>query len=167
MQPLFVLTTHLSSCSLLCSIRTLLTALQSMASPSQSSSSASDDEDRPSSSSSEDGQQAAAPSVASTAGGQTRICHDLKKARTCQLCNCSSSDESPLDYVGEEIFPEASGRVPWRSYDRVKAQDGETVRVPSGRLCLICFNVYRALGSSIAIVVPIILYIIYFLLFPT
>ena len=65
-----------------------------------------------------------AASVASTAGGQTRICHDLKKARTCQLCNCSSSDESPLDYVGEEIFPEASGRVPWRSYDKARAQDG-------------------------------------------
>ena len=39
--------------------------------------------------------------------------------------------------------------LPWRSYDKVKQDDGDTVRVPSGKLCLICFNVYRALGTSV------------------
>ena len=94
------------------------------------------------------------PSVASTAGGQTRICHVLKKARICQLCNCSSSDESPLDYVGRRSSPRPLvGCLGEANYDKAKAQDGETVR--AAKLCLNCLNVYRALSSSIAIMVSI------------
>ncbi|CAK9111622.1 Uncharacterized protein SCF082_LOCUS51789, partial [Durusdinium trenchii] len=74
-------------------------------------------------------------------------CPTLRKPRCCQLCNGRSTDESPLEYPTDEIFPEVEGRLPWRSYEKAKEEDsGETVRVPSGRLCLICFNVYRALG---------------------
>ena len=88
-----------------------------------------------------------ASTAASLAGGLARISLTLQKPRCCQLCNGRSTDESPLEYPTDEIFPEVEGRLPWRSYEKAKEEDsGETVRVPSGRLCLICFNVYRALG---------------------
>ena len=88
-----------------------------------------------------------ASTAASLAIGLARISLTLRKPRCCQLCNGRSTDESPLEYLTDEIFPEVEGRLPWRSYEKAKEEDsGETVRVPSGRLCLICFNVYRALG---------------------
>lgn len=89
---------------------------------------------------------AAAPSVASTSTGRLWVVFDLRKARTCLLCNCSSTDQSPLDY-GDEIQQEHEGRIPWRSYEKVKTREGDTVQVPSGKLDRICFNVFRALGS--------------------
>ena len=100
-----------------------------------------------SSPSSSDESPVAAPPASSVGslGGALRVSYDCRKCRQCTLCNAKSTDESPLDY-SEEIFPEVQGRIPWRSYEKVKTDDGETVRVPSGRLCLICFNVYRALS---------------------
>lgn len=89
---------------------------------------------------------APAPSVASTSTGRLRVVFDLRKARKCLLCNCSSTDQSPLDY-GDEIQQEHEGRIPWRSYEKVKTPEGDTVQVPSGKLDRICFNVFRALGS--------------------
>ena len=83
--------------------------------------------------------------AASSAGGLARISLTLRKPRCCQLCNGRSTDESPLDYATDELFPEVEGRLPWRSYEKAK-EEASAVRVPSGRLCLICFNVYRALG---------------------
>lgn len=104
-----------------------------------SSSSSSEDEAEPSG-----GPQAR--SVASTNPGVVRICFVTRKGRVCILCNAKSTDQSPLEYV-DEIPAEAGGRIPWRSYEKVRAADGESVKVPSGKLCLICFNVYRALGA--------------------
>ena len=74
------------------------------------------------------------------------VSFDLRKARKCLLCNGSSTDQSPLEYT-DDVFPEVHGRLPWRSYEKAKTKEGDTVRVPSGKLCLICFNVYRALGT--------------------
>ena len=92
-----------------------------------------------------------AGSVASSAVvGKLRICFTSRKPRKCVLCNAQSTDESPLEYT-DDIFPESQGRIPWRSYEKVRATDGESVRVPSGKLCLICFNVYRALGAVASI----------------
>jgi len=84
-------------------------------------------------------------SVVSSATGLV-ISHDHRKPRTCLLCNSTSSDDSPLEVTEEAAVDMA---LPWRSYDKVKQGDGDTVRVPSGKLCLICFNVYRALGTSV------------------
>ena len=58
----------------------------------------------------------------------------------------TSSDENPLEVTEEAAVDMA---LPWRSYDKVKTADGDTVRVPSTKLCLICFNVYRALGTLV------------------
>ena len=83
-------------------------------------------------------------SVVSSATGLV-ISHDHRKPRTCLLCNSTSSDDSPLEVTEEAAVDMA---LPWRSYDKVKQDDGDTVRVPSGKLCLICFNVYRAFGLA-------------------
>ena len=71
-----------------------------------------------------------------------RVVYNLSKACECQLCNSKSTDDSPLAAaVG------GSTRRPWRSYKKVKDRvSGETVKVPEGKLCLLCFNVYRMLG---------------------
>ena len=98
-----------------------------------------------SSSSDESGAPPPPPSSVGSSGGALRVSYTSRKSRHCTLCNAKSTDESPLEYT-EEIFPEVQGRIPWRSYEKVKMDDGEQVRVPSGKLCLICFNVYRALG---------------------
>ena len=84
-------------------------------------------------------------SVVSSATGLV-VSHDHRKPRSCLLCNSTSSDESPLEVTEEAAVDMA---LPWRSYDKVKTADGDTVRVPSGKLCLICFNVYRALGTLV------------------
>ena len=86
----------------------------------------------------------ASTAVSTVAGPLVRF--DLRKARTCLLCNSGSSDQSPLEYT-DEIYPETGGRLPWRSYEKRKLEDGTLVRVPSGRLDLVCFNVYRGLGT--------------------
>ena len=87
-----------------------------------------------------------ASTAASTVAGPLVVRFDLRKARTCLLCNSGSSDQSPLEYT-DEIYPETGGRLPWRSYEKRKLEDGTLVRVPSGRLDLVCFNVYRGLGT--------------------
>lgn len=84
-------------------------------------------------------------SVVSSAIGLV-VSHDHCKPRSCLLCNSTSSDESPLEVTEEAAVGMA---LPWRSYDKVKTADGDTVRVPSTKLCLICFNVYRALGTLV------------------
>ena len=81
-----------------------------------------------------------------------RISYTLRKARQCLLCNTSSTDESPLTYGDDEVSLEVQGRVPWRSYEKARADDGEVYKVPSGKLCLVCFNVYRALGHLACVV---------------
>ena len=85
-------------------------------------------------------------SVVSSATGLV-VSHDYRKARKCLLCNSTSTEGSPLDATEEAAVDMA---LPWRSYEKVKTDDGDTVRVPSGKLCLICFNVYRALGVLVS-----------------
>lgn len=73
-----------------------------------------------------------------------RIClmrHNLCKACTCLLCSKSSVDPSPLTHAHENDA--WSGRRPWGKYRKVTDQG---VRVPEGRICLLCFNVFRSLG---------------------
>lgn len=62
------------------------------------------------------------------------------------MCGATSTDVSPLEYA-EDFYLEYQGRIPWRSYEKIRTKDGDQVRVPSGRIDMICFNVYRALGA--------------------
>ena len=108
--------------------------------PSSDSSSSSSDQ--------EGGAPPASVKTAATEGLALRVSFTARKARVCLLCSAKSTDASPLEYLGEDLsHQEVSGRLPWRAYEKVK-EDGEPVRAASGRCCLVCFNVYRALGAS-------------------
>ena len=90
----------------------------------------------------------ARPESVATTGvglGGLVICYTIGKPKVCLLCNGRSVDESPLQTEESWADPEDS-KLPWKSYDKKKNSAGDTVRVPAGKLCLICFNVYRALG---------------------
>ena len=78
-----------------------------------------------------------------------RVAYNLTKSCTCCLCNAKSTDTSPLDgWEGDEDRL-LGGRIPWSKYGKRALQDGsgELVRVPEGRIDLICLNVFRALGG--------------------
>ena len=73
------------------------------------------------------------------------VVHHLSKACKCGLCNGSSTDKSPLltSHKGDKW----SGLRPWAKLVTVLDKDKQTqVRVPEGRMCLICLNVFRLTG---------------------
>ena len=91
---------------------------------------------------------ASGTSLSSTS--KLRVVYDLTKACTCCLCNAKSTDESPLDgWEGDEDRL-LDGRIPWSKYGKRLLSDGsgEIVRVPEGRVDLVCLNVFRALGGT-------------------
>ena len=87
-------------------------------------------------------------STASSSAEGLRVCHTLRKARCCLLCSAQSSDPTPLDYGAEDLSHASAldDRIPWRSYEKMRDEQMDLVRVPAGKLCAICFNVYRALS---------------------
>ena len=62
----------------------------------------------------------------------------------CKLCTCTAGSGNPLRFADREP-QEHGGCRPWAKYIN-SAMDGEVVRVPVGRLCLLCLNCYRQLG---------------------
>ena len=90
------------------------------------------------------------PEVASSIGGSTTKLHTkvvfhLTKPCSCLLCNASSTEASPLSNRSD--FDRWGGKRPWKAYKKITDRvTKETVRAPEGRLCLLCFNVYRMLG---------------------
>ena len=76
--------------------------------------------------------------------GGLAICYTLGKPKVCLLYNGRSVDESPQ--TEESWADPEDAKLPWKNYDKKQNSAGDTVRVPAGKLCLICFNVYRALG---------------------
>ena len=72
-----------------------------------------------------------------------QIRFDLSKSCTCCLCSSSSTSKSPL--VSASDLDKYSGRRPWAKYRKVIVE-AVAYRVPEGKLCLICQNVYALLG---------------------
>ena len=66
------------------------------------------------------------------------------KVKTCCVCGCKSNEESPLSVIANDE-DEHAGTLAWRSYTR----HSRTEKHASGRLCLICWNVFRKLGHRI------------------
>ena len=66
------------------------------------------------------------------------------KTKTCRLCGCKSDEESPLTSTCHPD-DDHGGRRPWRSYTK----HSQSEKRASGRLCLICWNVFRQLGHAI------------------
>ena len=92
----------------------------------------------------------AAPTSAGTDAVHLRVVHHLSKPCVCMLCSAKSTDASPLLTHGcaeLEEGGEAAVKLPWKCHRKVTDRvTSEQVRVPEGRVCLICFNVFRVLG---------------------
>ena len=104
---------------------------------------ASSKDDQPSSGSSSSSDAGPEASTAPTAGEPLRICVAHTKASVCCLCQAKSTDPTPL----AEPDPAGWGVIPWGKYRKLRVDD-EMVRVPEGRIDMVCFNVFRALGCS-------------------
>ena len=73
------------------------------------------------------------------------VVHRLSKPCKCCLCNNSSTDKSPL--LTSDKDDKWSGLRPWAKLSIILDKDKQTqVRVPEGRMCLLCLNVFRLLG---------------------
>ena len=85
--------------------------------------------------------------------------HLMHRKRSCKMCKSVSTAESPL---ASATISDRYGRLnPWAKYMKqtVTAEDGSKrqMRVPSSKLCLICYNVWRALGGDLSSLVCILL----------
>ena len=65
---------------------------------------------------------------------------DLKKIPQCFLCKCKANEPSPLESVNTEVA-RYGGFRPWNSYRKTAGS-----KHPKGSLCLICRNVFKAVG---------------------
>ena len=71
-----------------------------------------------------------------------KLSYSHSKPCTCCMCNARSIDAAPFDYPD----PETGGCRPWTKYRKISLPDQEEVKVPEGRICLPCYNVFRSLG---------------------
>ena len=70
---------------------------------------------------------------------------NLSKPCQCCLCNSKSSDASPFHVAQED--DQYGGAQPWNKYRKVRDPETDSqVRVPEGKVCLICFSTFRGLG---------------------
>ena len=70
---------------------------------------------------------------------------NLSKPCQCCLCNSKSSDASPFHVAHED--DQYGGARPWNKYRKVRDPETDApVRVPEGKICLICFSTFRGLG---------------------
>ena len=74
-----------------------------------------------------------------------RISYTLAKACKCSLCGSLSTDKNALVSPTEDALSEMPNR-PWAKYRKVTPANEEPARVPEGRCCLPCLNVFRLLG---------------------
>ena len=65
------------------------------------------------------------------------------KVIVCKLCGCKCNDPNPLDNDKDDRY---GGLRPWLYYKKNK---DKTAKSPEGRYCMICFNVYKALGLDL------------------
>ncbi len=92
------------------------------------------------------------PSVASSLAVPLPVCFtsDRHRQARCKLCNHRASSPSPFTGEGAR-GPEAlsGGFRPWAKYLKTAVENGNLARMPSGRCCLPCWNVFFALGPAI------------------
>ena len=79
-----------------------------------------------------------------SAVGPVLIVHD--PPATCRLCQTVSTSLSPLpDATNEDRY---GGLIPWQKYQQIPGGVGLQQKRPVGKQCLVCLNVYRALGRG-------------------
>ncbi len=67
----------------------------------------------------------------------------------CKLCTCTAGSGSPFSTAGQEEHEKYGRYRPWAKYVPGTMDNGEAVRVPAGKMCLLCLNCYRQLGYHI------------------
>lgn len=74
-----------------------------------------------------------------------KIVYHLSKVCICCMCNAKSIDPSPL--VDSSSLDRWSGHRPWgKTRNVVDQASGTACKVPEGKICLICLNVFKLLG---------------------
>jgi len=87
-------------------------------------------------------------SAASTAGAFLPVVVQGAKCCECKMCRAKSSDISPL--VDARKTDRWGGWHPWAHYIKVSTEDGGGAhRQPNGKVCLLCINVFNALGPDL------------------
>ena len=72
-----------------------------------------------------------------------------KKVAICKLCQARADEPSPL--MGAHASDQWGGLRPWAHYIKVK-EDGKVVgRAPNGKVCMLCTNVFNALGFALSV----------------
>ena len=89
--------------------------------------------------------------------GLLSLAVSFQRSKPCKCCLCGSSSTDPSPLVGgdnenqvEEAVFEASElrKRPWAKYRRIVSGDAEPLRVPEGRCCGPCMDVFRLLGRA-------------------
>ena len=83
--------------------------------------------------------------AASTAGGSEVFPISIEYSKPCECCLCSAKSTDPNPLVQEPH--EAEGFLPYRPWAKHRKLREHSVRVPEGKCCLPCFNVFRLLGK--------------------
>ena len=77
-----------------------------------------------------------------------RVVFNMSKPCKCSLCNCLSTEASPLvDAFDSDTW---GGKRPWGKYRRAVSDEGEDIAMPEGKVCLLCRNVFKLLGMQFA-----------------
>ena len=74
------------------------------------------------------------------------------RALKCKLCNETATSPNPLRMGrGASLEPDPlyGGHRPWAKYNS-ETVDGVKIKVPAGKLCLLCLNCYRQLGRALS-----------------
>jgi hypothetical protein len=68
----------------------------------------------------------------------------------CKMCRASCNDRSPMSNATSR--DQWGGLRPWGHYSKVRDDAGEAInRKPDGKLCLLCVNVFNALGRALSL----------------
>ena len=90
-----------------------------------------------------------AGSFASTAVSLLAIVMSVKVV-ACKLCRAEASEASPLKSANPN--DRFGGYRPWGHYSKVRNDHGECIgRKPDGKVCLLCINVFNALGLDLSL----------------
>ncbi len=93
--------------------------------------------------------EAASARVAGSSARRVAFPGPRQRQLECKLCACTAGSRNPLRLADRGGSETHGAFRPWAKYIDGTMGNGERVRVPAGRLCLLCLNCYRQLGYHI------------------
>ena len=90
----------------------------------------------------------ATKSRAASTAAATTLPISVEYSKPCECCLCSAKSTDPNPLVQE--VDEAEGILLFRPWAKYRKMVEQGVRVPEGKCCLPCFNVFRLLGKRMA-----------------